>query len=93
MKVKTSVSLSDDILRRIDERVGEPRRRSDFIEKAVREHLRRLEREEADEREIELLNKIARGEEGLEQPDASEFAEPWWKFGDDADDLLNDASR
>lgn len=59
MKVKTSVSLSDDLLRRIDERVGEPRRRSDFIEKAVRDHLRRLEREEDEEAEIERLNRIA----------------------------------
>lgn len=59
MKVKTSVSLSDDLLRRIDERVGEPRRRSGFIEKAVRDHLRRLERDEQEEQEIERLNRLA----------------------------------
>lgn len=58
MKVKTSITLSRDLLDAIDARAR--RGRSEFIEIAVRAFLDRTSREERDVKDIEILNRRAR---------------------------------
>ncbi len=61
MKIKTSITLSQELLREIDARV-EPqhRSRSDFIEEAVRAFLAGADRAALQAREAALLRKHAR---------------------------------
>ena len=47
MKVKTSITLSEDLLKAIDEYAGEYKNRSEFIEDAVRAFIIQLIREAA----------------------------------------------
>jgi len=56
MKVKTSVTLSEDIVRAIDE-VGANRSR--VIEQAVKEYVLRRQRQRRDDRDLELLDRHA----------------------------------
>ena len=55
MRVKTSITLSRETLRALDE-LAQGRSRSELIEQAVLEHIRRLERDARSERERELLD-------------------------------------
>jgi metal-responsive CopG/Arc/MetJ family transcriptional regulator len=55
MKVKTSVTLSEELLRALSEQV-ETRNRSAFIEAASWNHLRALRRAERDRAELAALN-------------------------------------
>ncbi len=55
MKVKTSVSLSEELLAAIDETVGTGGNRSEFIEKAVRRRIRELRRAERNARDREIF--------------------------------------
>jgi len=60
MKAKTSITLSESLLRTVDRRAKQLRtNRSDFIETAVRAHLDGLAREEAAARDLELINRNA----------------------------------
>lgn len=59
MKVKTSVTLSEDLLRAIDERVGQHRNRSDFIETAVWAFIAQALRAERDRNDLEIINRSA----------------------------------
>jgi metal-responsive CopG/Arc/MetJ family transcriptional regulator len=59
MKVKTSITLSSEILRLIDRRQAEFKSRSEFLERAAREMLAQLARTEADRRDLELINRHA----------------------------------
>lgn len=59
MKVKTSITLSEDLLEAIEERLAEYKNRSDFIEAAVREFLAKKVRDERDARDLEILNRNA----------------------------------
>jgi metal-responsive CopG/Arc/MetJ family transcriptional regulator len=69
MKVKTSVTLSGETLKEVDALAGEASR-SEYIERVLRKHIR-SERQAAQSRqEIERLNRIADGKDGLEKPDA-----------------------
>jgi metal-responsive CopG/Arc/MetJ family transcriptional regulator len=56
MKVKTSITLSEDLLKAIDEYAGEYNNRSEFIEEAVRVFIRRLIRRKQDARDLEIIN-------------------------------------
>ncbi len=56
MKIKTSVSLSKELLAAVDAQSGS---RSEFLEAAAWERLRRQAREARDKRDIELLNQYA----------------------------------
>lgn len=56
MKVKTSVTLSPELLAAIDKRSGESRNRSEFIENIVRTFLHEKDREERDARDIAIIN-------------------------------------
>jgi metal-responsive CopG/Arc/MetJ family transcriptional regulator len=60
MKVKTSITLSQDLLREIDARIqAEQRSRSEFIEEAVRTFLAHADRAALQAREAALLRKHA----------------------------------
>lgn len=59
MKVKTSITLSSDLLEAIDARAGRGRGRSEFIETAVRAFIDRERREEQNARDIAILNRRA----------------------------------
>lgn len=56
MKVKTSVTLSEELLGAIDAQTGQGSRRSAFIEAATWSYLRALERERRDARDLAIIN-------------------------------------
>ena len=57
MKVKTSITLSEDVLRAIDQISGESINRSAFIELAVKDYLEKKAKKLRDQRDLEILNK------------------------------------
>jgi len=60
MKVKTSITLSEELLKTVDRRSKQQKRtRSDFIELAVRSFLQQLIREEQNARDLEIINRRA----------------------------------
>jgi metal-responsive CopG/Arc/MetJ family transcriptional regulator len=60
MKVKTSITLSEELLKAADKRAKQQRRtRSDFIEAAVRAFIRQLIRDERNARDLEIINENA----------------------------------
>ena len=59
MKVKTSITLSEEILEAIDLHMGEYRSRSEFIETAARTFIAQLARKEAERRDLEIINRHA----------------------------------
>jgi metal-responsive CopG/Arc/MetJ family transcriptional regulator len=59
MKIKTSITLSEDILAAIDKRSGQFKNRSDFIEAAIRAYIDRLLRAEQDARDLAIINRQA----------------------------------
>jgi Arc/MetJ-type ribon-helix-helix transcriptional regulator len=60
MKVKTSITLSRDILDAIDARAGRGRSRSEFIEAALRVFLDQARRGERDAKDLDILNRRAK---------------------------------
>lgn len=61
MKIKTSITLSQDLLREVDARIeAQQRSRSDFIEEALRAFLAHEDRVALQLREAALLRKHAR---------------------------------
>ncbi|NJN96250.1 MAG: hypothetical protein HC875_20125 [Anaerolineales bacterium] len=59
MKVKTSITLSEDILQTVDELSGSYKNRSEFIETAVRAFIDQLIRDQQNARDLEILNRHA----------------------------------
>jgi len=60
MKVKTSITLSEDLLKAVDKRTKQQKKtRSDFIEAAVRAFIQQLIREEQNARDLEIINRHA----------------------------------
>ena len=59
MKVKTSITLAEDLLKAIDEQSGPHKSRSDFIEKAVRAYIAQVVRDEQDARDLDIINREA----------------------------------
>ena len=59
MKVKTSITLSDELLAEIDRLSTEFRSRSEFLETAARDYLRQLARQEREERDLSILDRRA----------------------------------
>ncbi len=59
MKIKTSITLSEDLLKAIDEYTGEYKNRSEFIEEAVRAFIRQLIRRKQDARDLAIINQRA----------------------------------
>lgn len=57
MKVKTSVTLSEDLLKTIRRTAAKGESRSETIERLLREGLALRARREADERDLALINR------------------------------------
>ena len=56
MKIKTSITLSEEVLRAIDQISGESKNRSAFIELAIRDYLKKRAKKLRDDRDLEILN-------------------------------------
>jgi len=56
MKIKTSVTVSQELLNTIDELMDEGQNRSLFLERAAWEYIARLRRAQQNERDIDLIN-------------------------------------
>lgn len=91
MKVKTSVTLSEEVLEEVDRRVSLGGR-SLFIEAALKERLLSLRRAESEARDVEIYNRLADDPENqreFEETMAVSMAE--WELGDEvelADDVV-----
>jgi metal-responsive CopG/Arc/MetJ family transcriptional regulator len=59
MKVKTSVTLSKDIISLIDQHAEGENNRSAFIELAVRSYLENLKRQKRDSTDLKILNRLS----------------------------------
>ena len=59
MKEKTSITLSSEVIAKIDRLAGSKLSRSAFIESVLSEYLRRRARAQIEARDLELLNKAA----------------------------------
>jgi metal-responsive CopG/Arc/MetJ family transcriptional regulator len=59
MKVKTSVTLSEDIVKQLDAVVDAGESRSQVIERMLREAFAKLERQARDLRDLEIINRNA----------------------------------
>lgn len=59
MKQKISVTLSRDVLSKMDRLAGRKHSRSAIIERGLREYLRQRERAAMNARELEILNREA----------------------------------
>jgi metal-responsive CopG/Arc/MetJ family transcriptional regulator len=59
MRAKTSITLSKDVLARIDRLAGSKHSRSAFIERVLRRYLRQRERAAMNARDLELINRAA----------------------------------
>lgn len=59
MKIKTSITLSDEILEAIDLHIGGYRSRSEFLETAARQFIAQLARKKAERRDLEIINRHA----------------------------------
>jgi metal-responsive CopG/Arc/MetJ family transcriptional regulator len=59
MKIKTSITLAEDLLKVIDEQSGPYKSRSDFIEKAVRAYVVQVMRDRQNARDLDIINRQA----------------------------------
>ena len=60
MKIKTSITLSEDLVYRLDRLVGPGGNRSAVLERALEEYLTEQERRRRDERDLEILDRDAK---------------------------------
>ena len=59
MKVKTSVTLSEDLVEAMDKQSGRYKNRSDFIEAAVRMFVAQMILEEQNRKDLTIINQQA----------------------------------
>jgi len=59
MKIKTSITLSDELLKAIDLYIGAYKSRSEFMETAARIFIEQLKKKEAEQRDLEIINKCS----------------------------------
>jgi metal-responsive CopG/Arc/MetJ family transcriptional regulator len=59
MKIKTSITLSQQVLHLIDKHSRDFKSRSEFMEQAARSLLANLARSEAERRDLEIINRSA----------------------------------
>lgn len=59
MKTKTSITLSEDVLKAIDKLSGQSKNRSEFIERALRAYIAQMIRQARNARELEIINRRA----------------------------------
>jgi metal-responsive CopG/Arc/MetJ family transcriptional regulator len=74
MKLKTSITLSEDLVKAIDRCAGKSGNRSAFIERAVRIFLSQKDRDENNARDLQILNREAERLNG-EASDVLEYQE------------------
>lgn len=84
MKVKTSVSLSEELLAAIDQIAGPNRSRSAILEEAAAEWLRRRRREKEFDNEVARLNAIV---DGPEPPDVLDYSVDPFELGDPMEEV------
>ena len=75
MKVKTSITLSEDLLAAIDQQTGTHRNRSEFIEAAVRAFISQMRRAERNAHDLQIINQRAEYLNG-EAADVLEYQAP-----------------
>lgn len=86
MKVKTSVTLSEDVLKQLDAALGARGNRSEFIEETLKRRLRDIRRAERDARDAAIYARMAADPEvQREIEETHSFAVPWWELGDDVE--------
>jgi len=59
MKTKTSIILSEDVVKAMDKLSGQYKNRSEFIELALRNYIAQLIRQERSARDLEIINQCA----------------------------------
>lgn len=59
MKVKTSIALSDTLLKEIDELLENSHNRSALIEEAIRDYIERNKKPSKNQSDLELINNSA----------------------------------
>lgn len=59
MKIKTSVTISSDLIATIDKLLDDSQNRSSFLEAAAWEHISRIRRAKSDQRDLEIINQNA----------------------------------
>lgn len=59
MKIKTSITLSEDLLEAIDQRAERYKNRSEFIEIALWAFIAQMMRDEQNARDIQIINQRA----------------------------------
>ncbi len=60
MKVKTSITLSEEVLREIDARATRYGSRSEFIETALLAFIAQMAREERNAQDLAIINRLAK---------------------------------
>jgi Arc/MetJ-type ribon-helix-helix transcriptional regulator len=76
MKAKTSITLSQDVLRDVARHAGSGESRSAYIERVLRRHFRRRARAAEQARDLDRLNAAA-GPLNTEMAEVLEFRAPW----------------
>jgi metal-responsive CopG/Arc/MetJ family transcriptional regulator len=56
MKIKTSITLSEDLLESVDAMSASYKNRSEFIEIVLRKAIAQMNREKQDARDLEIIN-------------------------------------
>ncbi|MEK6682599.1 MAG: ribbon-helix-helix domain-containing protein [Nitrospirota bacterium] len=59
MKIKTSITLSDELIKDIDEVFGRAQNRSKFIENVLRDFIRKQAQKKRDLKDLDILNNKA----------------------------------
>ena len=59
MKTKTSITLSEDVIKAMDKLSGQYKNRSEFVELAVRNYIAQLIRKQRNARDLEIINQRA----------------------------------
>jgi metal-responsive CopG/Arc/MetJ family transcriptional regulator len=76
MKQKTSITLSEEVLKELERWAGSGESRSAYIERVLRRHFRRREWAVQQKRDIERIN-AASARLNAEAEDVLEYQAPW----------------
>jgi len=59
MKIKTSITLSEDLIKAVDQRSDQYKNRSEFIEAALWAFITQMIRSEQNDKDLEIINRHA----------------------------------
>lgn len=76
MKVKTSITLSADVVEAVNKLAGTSSNRSEFIETALRSYIAQKKRAEQNSRDLEIINR-RHGRLNREAEDVLAFQGEW----------------